>query len=102
MGNFDAGVVKDRVAREYLDKGIRIFAYSDPIPGSPIVVPKNYNPKILDAIRSVLLKIDVHQPQYREIVKTWDQEFANGFVEASDKDYDQLQTILEKIALQSD
>ncbi len=94
-GNFDAGVVKDRVAKEYLDRGIRIFGYSDPIPGSPIVVPRNYNPEVVDAIRSALLKIDVHQPKYQKLVKNWDKEFAYGFTEASDSDYQSIQEILK-------
>ena len=99
MGNFDAGVVKDRVAREYVNKGIRIFAYSEAIPGSPIVMPQNFDPEILDAVRRILLKIDVQQPQYREIVKTWDREFAYGFTEATDKDYDQLQDIVNALGV---
>lgn len=96
-GHFDAGIVKERVAKEFINQGVRIFAYSDSFPGSPIVVPKKYNPKVLKAFRGALLKVDVNNPEYQNIVKTWDKEFSNGFVEAIDKDYDQMQAIINKL-----
>jgi len=97
MGNFDAGVVKDRVAKEFLDQGIRIVAQSDPIPGSPVVIPKNYDPKIVNAIVNTLLKIDPQKLKYREVVKDWDKEFVNGFVKANDKDYHQVELIFQSV-----
>jgi len=97
MDNFDAGVVKDRVAKEFLDEGIRIVAQSDPIPGSPVVIPKNYDPKIVNAIVNTLLKIDPQKLKYREVVKDWDKEFVNGFVKANDKDYHQVELIFQSV-----
>ena len=94
-GNFDAGVVKDRVAKEYLPWGIKIVAYSDPIPGSPIVVGPEYNPAVAEAIRSALLKIDIRTDKYRKIIKNWDREFAYGFMPARDSDYDPVRAILK-------
>jgi phosphonate transport system substrate-binding protein len=93
-GNFDAGVVKDRVAREYLNRGIRICAYSSPVPGSPIVISRKSPPRVVAAIRQALLKVDVHQEPYRQLVSRWDREFAYGFVEASDSDYDSILQII--------
>lgn len=94
-GNFDAGVVKNRVAEDFIGKGIRFLASSEPIPGSPIVVQKNLAPEIVTAIREALLKIDVSQPQYQEVVKNWDREFAFGFAAADDRDYDHLGTVIQ-------
>ena len=87
-GDFDAGVVKDRVIEEYDDRKIKIIGYSAPVPGSPIVAAKNYDAEIINVIKSLLLKIDLRQPKYRELVKSWDREFTYGFVEAKDSDYD--------------
>jgi phosphonate transport system substrate-binding protein len=87
-GDFDAGVVKDRVMKEYDDRKIKVIAYSEPVPGSPIVAAQNYDPEIIDAIKSLLLKIDLKLPKYQELVKSWDKEFIYGFVEANDSDYD--------------
>jgi phosphonate transport system substrate-binding protein len=87
-GDFDAGVVKDRVIEEYNDRNIKIIGYSEPVPGSPIVAAINHDPEIIDAIKSLLLKIDLKLPKYQELVKSWDKEFIYGFVEANDSDYD--------------
>lgn len=95
-GNFDAGVVKDRVAREYLNRGIRICAFSQPIPSSPIVISRKSDPRVVEEIRRALLKIDVHQEKYRQLVSYWDREFAYGFVEAADSDYDTILSLLQK------
>ncbi len=86
-GNFDAGVVKDRVANAFTNKGIRIIYRSAPIPASPIVVHQNTNPQISKAITDALLKIDIRQPKFKKLVESWDAEFRYGFVPARDADY---------------
>ncbi|MEN8192475.1 MAG: PhnD/SsuA/transferrin family substrate-binding protein [Bacteroidota bacterium] len=95
MGNFDAGVVKDRVAKEFTDNGIRIFAYSTPRSSSPIVIKKEYDEEIVNSIKAALLKVDIQKPYYKDLVKNWDNEFANGFVATSEKDFDPLDSILQ-------
>lgn len=87
-GNFDAGVVKDRVINEYKDRNVKIIAYSEPVPGSPIVAAKDYDEQIIQTIKELLLKIDLNDEYYKAIVKNWDKEFIFGFVEAKDSDYD--------------
>ena len=87
-GDFDAGVVKDRVIKEYDERKIKIIGYSESVPGSPIVASKNYNVEVIDIIKSFLLKIDLKEPKFKELVKSWDKEFTFGFVEANDSDYD--------------
>jgi len=92
-GHFDAGAVKDRVAEEFVNKGIRILASSEPIPGSPIIVRSGLDSAITSAIRRALLQVDIRKPEYRELVKDWDAEFAYGFAPAEDADYDQMASI---------
>ncbi len=86
-GNFDAGVVKDRVANAFSDKDIRIVYRSRPIPASPIVVHRNTSPQVTQAITKALLAIDLRQPVYQKLVQSWDAEFRYGFVPAKDSDY---------------
>ncbi len=93
-GNFDAGAVKDRVAEEFTNKGIRILAVSDPIPGSPIIVKSDLDSTISNAMKTALLKIDIRNPEDKKIVKNWDPEFFFGFTIAQDTDYDQMESIL--------
>ncbi|MFZ5517582.1 MAG: phosphate/phosphite/phosphonate ABC transporter substrate-binding protein [Candidatus Zhuqueibacterota bacterium] len=94
QGNFDVGVVKDRVAYEFIDKGIRFLATSEPIPGSPIVVNAELDAVIAQAIQSAFLKIDIRKTEYQRIVKDWDPEFAFGFAIARDADYDHIEPII--------
>lgn len=96
-GNFDAGVVKDRVAYEFINKGIRFLASSEPIPGSPIVVTSALDSEIVAAIQNALLQIDIRKPEYKDLVINWDPEFAFGFTMAKDEDYDHITTIIESL-----
>jgi len=86
-GDFDAGIVKDRVALEFKEKGIRIIQRSDSIPASPIVIHKKTAPEIAQAISEALLKIDIKQDAYKKLVQTWDPEFRYGFMTAAYRDY---------------
>lgn len=95
QGNFDAGAVKDRVAEEFFNKGIRVVAKSEPIPGSPIIVRSDLDAPIVAAIKKALLKVDIRKTEYQQLVKTWDPEFAFGFAEAVDADYDCMETLAQ-------
>lgn len=97
LGQYDAGAVKDRVADEFADKGIRIIAASEPIPGSPIIVHNDLEPAIREAIITALLKIDARRDEYKALLGTWDPEFAYGFAPAKDGDYDQVAAIFGSI-----
>ncbi|MCF8267908.1 MAG: PhnD/SsuA/transferrin family substrate-binding protein [Ignavibacteriales bacterium] len=93
-GRFDAGVVKERIAREYESKGINIIGSSVKIPGPPFVVPANDNKRITRVIKEAFLKIDAKDTHFRQMLKTWDSEYSMGFVEAKDADFDQIRRIL--------
>jgi phosphonate transport system substrate-binding protein len=91
-GNYDAGVVKDRVAKEFTDKGIRILALSGPIPGSPIVAGPDSDPAVIEAFTQTLLSISPED----SVLKQWDPEFSFGFVKAENKDYDVLEKLIRQ------
>lgn len=93
-GRFDAGVVKDRVAEEFLDKGIRIVSSSPPIPGSPLIVRSNLNSALVSTVREALLRIDTRRPEYRRLLHDWDPEFVHGFAPAEDSDYNGADRVL--------
>jgi phosphonate transport system substrate-binding protein len=97
-GNFDAGVVKRRVATEFLDRGIRIVAVSDPIPGSPLVVPAHHDPVLTAAIADALLRLRPGDPQHAAMLASWDAEFAHGFGPARDADYDVIRRMMRREA----
>lgn len=92
-GNFDAGAVIDSVAYRFKDRGLKIIAISDPIPGLPIVVCANASPGLIDAIKNAMLSLDYNNPEDRKLMEQWDEELRYGFVEAKDEDYDSVQKI---------
>ena len=96
-GSFDAGVVKERVAKEFLPRGLRIVYTSQPIPGSPIVISKHCPADVAKALRETLLHIDVRRPEDRATVAAWDPEFQYGFASAADSDYNALRAILRSV-----
>ena len=96
-GSFDAGVVKERVAKEFLPRGLRIVYTSRPIPGSPIVISKQCANAVATALRDALLRIDVRRAEDRAMVADWDPEFQYGFTSASDSDYNALRSILRSV-----
>ena len=93
-GNVDAAVVKDRVAREFVGRGVRVVATSDPIPGAPVVVAASHDAQLVADIRQALLGIKPRDPATARLIATWDPEFANGFTAARDADYNGLRLML--------
>ena len=86
-GKFDAGVVKDAVAREYADEGLVAVARSHPIPGPPLVGNRNAPAAALEEISRLLLALDPADPGDRAILDTWTQEFSYGFAEVGWENY---------------
>lgn len=96
-GQFDAGAVKDVVAEKYKPHGLRILAWSKPIPAVPLVVRRNTPPEVIQAITRALLKLDRSNPRHREMMKTWDDEFCNGFAKAQQQDYADIFSMIRAI-----
>jgi phosphonate transport system substrate-binding protein len=93
-GSFDAGVVKDRVAAEYLGRGIKVIARSEAVPGSPLVVAPASDAGVVAFLTRALLAVDPRKPEFRETVRDWDQEFTHGFTVASDDDYAEIRKLV--------
>lgn len=94
-GNFDAGAVIDSVANRFKDRGLKIIALSDPIPGLPIVVRADVPDEVVTAIKKALLALDYNNPEHRKIMEQWDEEFRYGFAEAEDSDYNPIRAIVD-------
>ena len=92
-GISDAGVVKERVAAEYIGHGLRVLARSGPVPSSPLVVARDADPVFVDAIRRALLALNPAREKDRAILATWDPEFTWGFAPATDRDYDAVRAL---------
>lgn len=98
-GQFDAGAVKDVVAEKYQSHGLRIIAWSAPIPAVPLVVRKDAPPDMIKALTAALLKLDRNNPEHQKMMQTWDDEFRNGFTPAAKDDYQGIFRMISDIPL---
>lgn len=97
--HYDAGVVKDVIAERYKQYGVRVLAYSDPIPSVPIVVRNDTPPGVVKAVTNALLKLNYDNPADRKLMSRWDDEFMYGFTTASISDYRELSRMFKSIPL---
>lgn len=98
-GQFDAGAVKDVVAEKYQSHGLRILAWSAPIPAVPLVVRADAHPDVVTALSAALLKLDRNNPEHRKMMQTWDDEFRHGFAPATKDDYQDIFRMIRDIPL---
>jgi phosphonate transport system substrate-binding protein len=98
---FDAGAVKDIVAHQYQDKGLRFIYITEPVPTVPIFARADAQKEMIDSIKSALLKLDPKNPRHQEIMAKWDEEFKYGFREAADSDYDPIRKILDLFEIET-
>ncbi len=96
-GQYDAGAVKDIVAEKYRSHGLRVLGWSKPIPAVPLVIRKDTPPAMVAAITQALLKLDRSNPEHRQIMESWDDEFNNGFAPATHGDYAEIFRMIRAI-----
>lgn len=94
-GSFDAGVTREYLVKDLLGKGLRCVAFSDPIPSSPIAVLADHDRNVITAMRSALLAVNRDESSRALLTRDWDAEFVNGFVEATDADYEVVRRITQ-------
>ncbi|TCK58410.1 phosphate/phosphite/phosphonate ABC transporter substrate-binding protein [Seleniivibrio woodruffii] len=96
-GNYDAGALIDAVAYQYSHEGLKVIWRSEPIPGLPIVVREDADPKFINEVKAALLKLDYSKPADRKIMSTWDEELKFGFAEAKDSDYNTIRGMIKEM-----
>lgn len=90
--DFDAGGLRLRIARQYLDRGLRIVAVSDPLPPHAIAARPGLPEPIAEAVRAALL-----QPRagWREAFRALGE--AVRFVPIADADYDLAREVVRTL-----
>jgi phosphonate transport system substrate-binding protein len=86
-GQYDAGAVRDAVARKYMRFGIEILAESAPIPTGPLVAGPGTPYAVIKNIKRALLELDPEDVNDAKILHRLDDDFRSGFTEATDRDY---------------
>ncbi len=96
-GEYDAGAVNDLTAEKYRKEGLRVLAYSDPIPTAPIVVRKDAPRQLVKAVSDALLALDRTNPAHKKIMRNWDDTLRYGFTTANVSDYRQVARMFKTI-----
>jgi phosphonate transport system substrate-binding protein len=96
-GEFDAGAVNEQVVKKYEDQGLRVLAYSEPIPPGPIVARKGAPKELVKAVTEALLKLDPARPADAKIMQNWDESLKHGFTRAHVSDYRQIYLMFKSI-----
>jgi len=86
-GQYDAGAVRDSIAKKYIQLGLNVIATSDAIPIGPLVISKNLPANAVDDIKKALLALNPNDAKHLEALKRLDDDLKNGFTEATDSDY---------------
>lgn len=97
-GSVDAGALKDVVAEQYRERGLKILALSEPIPATPVVVRKDTPEELTEAITQALLAIDPNNPQWVQKMKGWNSAFSQGYVVAREEEYEPIMALTRSIA----
>jgi len=93
-GDFDAGILKDSMARAWEQKGLRILHASPELPPYNIVVGRNVSPALELRIRAALLNLNASDPEHRKVLTALDSSHM-GFVPAADSDYDIVRALIQ-------
>jgi phosphonate transport system substrate-binding protein len=96
-GQYAAGAVRDSVARKYMKLGIEVIAESAEVPMGPLVVGPGVPPPVTEAVKKALLKLDPSDPGGQKVLKRLDEDFRNGFTEASDGDYEGVRSQINAV-----
>ena len=86
-GQYDAGAIKDLFATKFQHHGLRVLAYSAPLPSVPLVVRRNAPQALKASVSRALLQLDPRNPAHSRIMSEWDEEFRYGFAPAAVGDY---------------
>lgn len=86
-GQYDAGAVRDSVAKKYIKLGIETIAESEPIPTGPLVAGAGTPFSVIENIKKALLELNPADSSGQKILRRLDDDLRNGFTEVTDKDY---------------
>ncbi|MCL4477122.1 MAG: phosphate/phosphite/phosphonate ABC transporter substrate-binding protein [Nitrospirae bacterium] len=96
-GQYDAGAVRDAVAKKYMQLGIETIAESESISTGPLVVGPGTPFSVIENIKRALLELDPRDSNSQKILRRLDEDFKNGFTGASDKDYEDIRAKINAV-----
>lgn len=91
-GDFDAGGLRLDIARQYLRRGLRVIAQSDPLPAHAIAASPALSPQTAERVRAALL---APSPAGAAAIRALGPQVT--FVETADGDFDLARRVLQRL-----
>ncbi len=96
-GQYAAGAVRDSVAKKYMKLGLDIIAVSGPIPTGPLAAGPGTPYTVIESIKKALLELNARDRDMQNVLKRLDEDYKNGFIEATDKDYGDIRSRINAV-----
>ncbi len=96
-GRYTAGAVRDSVAKKYMKLGLAVIAESEAIPTGPLVAGPGTPFAVIENIKKALLGLDPKETDSQGVLRRLDEDFKNGFAEATDKDYEGIRAKINAV-----
>ena len=90
-GAFDAGGIKPEVAANYVGKGLKIVAESDPVENHVLVISSKVDKEMITKMQAAVRKLN--DPAVLQAIA----KSADAFVEPNDAGYDKLLQIMKQV-----
>lgn len=95
-GDFDAGILKDTIARKWEGKGLKILLASAPLPSFNIAASRDMDDQLFAQVREALLKLDARNPEHAKILQAMDEHYT-GFAPVKDHEYDVVRKLIKTL-----
>ena len=93
-GDFDAGILKDTMAFQWQDKGLRILAESPALPPYNITASGDIDNDTLAKLKEAFLSLNHNDPKHLKIIKAVDKKY-DGFAATNDAEYDVVRKLIK-------
>lgn len=91
--DFDAGILKDTIYEKFAKQGLRKIHTSPPLSSYVFAVNDKMPPETAKKLRTAFLALKADNAEGKAVLKELDQGY-DGFVEAEDKDYDEIRKLI--------
>jgi len=93
-GDFEAGILKDTMAYQWEEKGLRILAESPALPPYNIAAKGDIDDDTLAKLKDAFLSLDKNKPEHLKVIKAIDKKY-DGFAATSDAEYDVVRELIK-------
>ena len=96
LGEFDAGGLRETIAHQYREKGLKFIKVSEDIPEFNFCVRPGIDAELAAKLKAALVSFSESSEEDDRVLRAMDKHYT-GFMEARDSDYDVVRDMLRKL-----